>query len=548
MNGISYSGVFFKRRDAETQRDGIQRANQCGQVAGAKSLRSPRLCVSALKIQTFRAASVRLGRAGFFFALLLVMTGAQAFAEEDLSALPVAGERREIKLPEPVEKTLANGLRVIVVERAALPILSAQLVIKSGGEVDPADGAGAMEMLATLLMRGAGKRSAPQVAQAIEALGGSIETGAGWDATAAKLTIMAAQAAAGLEILSEVVRRPTLAAAEVERLRAETLDELRVKMEEPGTLAKAAAARVIFGGGPYGHMLNGTPKSVARLSRAQLAKLHGTYFRPDNAVLVFVGSVTAEQGFAWAEKFFGDWKKPTAALPVLPVAELPAKPRVVVIDMPKAGQAAVVVGKAAIARKAADYFPGAVASAVLGGGYSARLNLEIRVKRGLTYGASSSLGAQRLGGAFLAAAQTKNTAGPEVATLMRAELDRLAAEPVPADELTPRTSTLTGEYGRSLETNDGLASHLASWAVQDVPLTALQNFIPDVLAVKADAVQKFAAEHLRSAATCVVIAGQAESLRAALGEAFKDAEIIPQAALDLDSISLRGPVKAAKKK
>ena len=132
--------------------------------------------------------------------------------------------------------------------------------------------------------------------------------------------------------------------------------------------------------------------------------------------------------------------------------------------------------------------------------------------------------------------------------LMRAELDRLATEPVPAGELTSRTSTLTGEYGRSLETNDGLASHLSSWAVQDVPLTALQNFIPDVLAVKADAVQKFAGEHLRSAETCVVIAGQAESLRAALGEAFKDAEIIPQQALDLDALSLRGPVKGARKK
>ena len=86
------------------------------------------------------------------------------------------------------------------------------------------------------------------------------------------------------------------------------------------TITTMVTDRVIFGGGPYGHMLSGTPKSVGRISRAQLAKLHGTYFRPDNAVRVFVGSVTAEQGFAWAEKFFGDWKKPAAALPVKPVA------------------------------------------------------------------------------------------------------------------------------------------------------------------------------------------------------------------------------------
>lgn len=477
---------------------------------------------------------------------LLMMMGALALAEDVGETLPVPGEPRVIRLPEPVEKTLANGLRVIVVERPGLPILSVQLVVKSGGEVDPADGAGAMEMLAALLMRGAGKRSAPQLAQEIEALGGAIETGAGWDATTAKLTIMTAQAGPGLGILRDVVRRPAFAAAEVARLRAETLDELRVKMEEPGTLAKAAAARVIFGDGPYAHMLGGTPGSVARLSRAQLAKLHATYFRPDNAVLVFAGSMTAEQGFAWAAQFFGDWKKPGVPLPALRVVVPPAKPRVVIIDMPNAGQAAVVVGKAAIARKSPDYFPGVVASAVLGGGYSARLNAEIRVKRGLTYGASSDLGVRRLGGAFFAAAQTKNSAGPEVAALMRAELDRLGAEPVPADELTPRTSTLTGEYGRSLETNDGFATRLAAWAVLDVPLGALNGFIPDVLAVKADAVQKFAREHLRSGETSVVIAGHAESFRAALGGAFQDAEIIPQKALDLDAISLRGVAKGGR--
>ncbi len=475
--------------------------------------------------------------------VLLLMIGAMTWAQDALENPPPVGAPRVVKLPEPVEKTLPNGLRVIVAERPGLPILSAQLVVKSGGEVDPADGAGAMEMLATLLMRGAAKRSAPQLAQAIESLGGAIETGAGWDGTSVKLTIMTAHAGPALEIMRDVVRRPALAEEEVARVRAETLDELRVKLEEPGVLAKAAAARVIFGDGPYGHLLSGTPQSVARLSRAQLVKLHGTYFRPDNAVLVFAGDLTAEQGFAWAAQFFGDWKNPGTPRPAVRAAGAPAKPRVIIIDMPNAGQAAVVVGKAAIARKSAEYFPGLVASAVLGGGYSARLNAEIRVKRGLTYGASSDLGARRWGGAFLTAAQTKNSAGPEVATLMRAEMDRLSADPLPAEELTARTSTLTGEYGRSLETNAGFATRLAGWAVQDVPLGALQTFTNDVLAVKAGDVQKFAREHLRGAETSVVIAGHAESFRATLGDAFKDAEIIPQKELDLDAVSLRGAGK-----
>jgi zinc protease len=481
-----------------------------------------------------------------YFLVLLALSGVVAFAQEAaVTTPPPPGEPREIKVPEPAERVLANGLRVIVVERPALPILSAQLVIKSGAEVDPAKGAGAMSMLATLLTRGAGARTAPQFAQAIEALGGSIEAGAGWDMTSAKLTILSAQAAEGLALLSDVVRRPTLAAAEIERLRAETLDELRVTFEQPGTLARAAAARLIYGDGPYGHLASGTPKSVAALTRPQLQKLHGTYFRPDHAVLIFVGNLTPAEGFAWAEKFFGDWKNPATPAPAARVATAPAasspKPRVVVIDMPNAGQAAVVVGKPAIPRQDARYFPGLVTSTVLGGGYSARLNVEIRVKRGLTYGASSDLAARREGGAFLAAAQTKNSAGPEVATLMRAELDRLAAEPVPSDELTPRTSTLLGEYGRTLETNEGIASKLAGWAVQGIPLEALQKYTNEVRAVTAEAVQKFAGEQLRPADTSVVIAGNATSMKAALATAFPGAEIIPQKALDLDSASLRTP-------
>jgi zinc protease len=264
--------------------------------------------------------------------------------------------------------------------------------------------------------------------------------------------------------------------------------------------------------------------------------------------LIFVGNLTPAQGFAWAEELFGDWKKPATPTPVLQPLPPAPKPRVVVVDMPNAGQAAVMVGKPAVSRQDGQYFPGLVASTILGGGYSARLNAEIRVKRGLTYGASSDLAARRQGGAFMAAAQTKNSAGPEVATLMRAELDRLAAEPVPADEMTPRTSTLIGEYGRALETNDGIATKLAGWAVQGISLDALQTYVKDVQAIAPGTVQKFAVEQLRSGDTSVVIAGHAGSMKDTLMKAFPNAEVIPQKTLDLDSATLRPPTKTAKKK
>ena len=478
---------------------------------------------------------------------MLIAGGSPGWAEDDLGVSPLVGELRSIRFPEPVEKTLKNGLRVIVVERPGLPLLTVELVVKSGGEVDPVGKGGAMEMLATMLMRGAGKWSAPELAEAVEALGGTIGTGAGWDATTARLGVMTNQAEEALKIFREVVLRPTLGVGEVERLRAEMLDELRVKMEEPGVLAKAAMARLIFGDGPYGHLLGGTPSSLGRIRRAELTKLHATYFRPDNAALIFVGSVTAAEGFEWGEIFFGDWKNPQGAIPAVRMGVVPVKSRVVVIDLPTAGQAAVVVGKVGIARQADDYFAGVLASTVLGGGYSARLNAEIRVKRGLTYGASSELMARRWSGGFLAWAQTKNSAGVEVAGLMRAEMERLGVELVPAVELRPRVSALLGEYGRSLETNDGFATRLAGWVGVDVPLAMLNRFGSTVQGVNAESIKFFAKTHLRGVETSVVIAGRAESFRGDLLESFPEAEIIPQRELELDLVSLRAPIRSRTK-
>src|SRR5207248_1016668 len=140
---------------------------------------------------------------------------------------------------------------------------------------------------------------------------------------------------------------------------------------------------VVYAGTPFGHVAGGKPTSVKRLSRADVVRLHATYWRPDNALLVITGPLTAAEGFAYAEKAFGTWKKPATPLPPQPAAILKAAPRSIAVDLPGTGQAAVVLVKPAIARTDPRYYQGLVANAVLGGGYSSRQNQEIRIKRGL---------------------------------------------------------------------------------------------------------------------------------------------------------------------
>jgi zinc protease len=484
-------------------------------------------------------------------ALALVPTGALARQDAGpggVAAPPAPAAPRSTKFPKPVERTLKNGLRVIAVERrGGEPLVSADLVVRSGGETDPANLAGLADVTAGLLTKGTAKRSAPEIAEAMEALGGSIESNAGWDASSVTTTVMSSKADAALEILADVVRNPSFQQEEIDRYRTQALDELEVTFSQPGAVARFVASRVVYGDAPYGHPLSGTPESLPRITRDDVAKMHQTYYRPDNAILVVGGDITPDAAFKLAERLFGDWAKPTTALPATASLakdfETSAKARVVVVDKPDAGQAAVVLVRPGIRRSDPEYFQGLVANGVLGGGYSARLNQEIRIKRGLSYGASSRLDVRRDVGPFVASTQTKNESGAEVAGLLVGELKRLGGEAVPAVELTPRQSTLTGNFARNLETTEGLVGQIATFAVYGLDLDASNAYIASVQKVTAADVQAFATKRLASGNASIVVVGNASQFLDALKKQFPDVEVIPAAELDLNSATLR---KAAK--
>ena len=457
----------------------------------------------------------------------------------EIEGLPKPGEPRRLTLAAPAEKTLPNGLRVIVVERPGLPLLSAQLIMKRGVEADPPARSGLTQFTTGLLKRGTKTRTAPQIAQDIEALGAKIDTSASWDASTLSLTTLSANAEPALAIVAELTRAPAFAQDEIERARRETLDELRVALEEPGTVGRFAAVRATL---PFdAHPPGGTPASVARYTRKEIVAQHARLFRPENAVFVLAGNITAPDAFALAGKLFGSWKAATDDVKPLP-RTLPATvPRVVIIDMPRAGQAAVFLAAPAITRGADDWFPGKVANTLLGGGYTSRLNQEIRLKRGLSYGANSTLSTRRNSGIFLASAQTKNESALEVVRVMQAEFARLATEPAPLDFLQTRKSVLTGALARALETNADTVQRVGELALYDLPLDGLNRFFDDVERVQPIDLQTFATKHLAGDAFTIVIAGQAKIVEPQLRPIFPKLEVIRLSKLDLDSPKLQRP-------
>ena len=453
---------------------------------------------------------------------------------------PPPATPRPVQFPKPVEKTLANGLRVIVIDRPGTPLVTAQLVIKNGGEVDPPELAGLGNMLADLVTKGTEKRSATQIAEEIEALGGTLYSSARWDSTRIGVDVMSPKIGPAIDILADVVRRPTFKAEEIDRLRQQTLDDLTVELGEPGSIARYVASRVIFGDAPYGQPLAGTTETITRISRDDFLKYHQRWYRPDNAILVMGGDIRSLKAFTLAQQYFGDWKKPAGPLPALtapkPVAT--AGPRVVVVDKADAGQAAVLVARTGIERTNPDYYRGLVANSVLSG-YSGRLNQEIRIKRGLSYGAGSQLDTRRSVGPFVASAQTKNQSAVQVAELLLGEVSRLATAPVTDIELNPRKAVVVGNFARNLETNNGLVTQVASLAVYDINFAEINRYIGNVQSITASEVQSFAGSHLDAKTTSVVVVGNAKEFLPELRQKYPQVEVIPMAELDLNTALLR---------
>jgi zinc protease len=428
---------------------------------------------------------------------------------------------------------------VIVIEKKGVPLVAAELLIKNGGEADPANLPGLADTTASLLTKGTATRSAEQIARGVEALGATLETGASWDRSSADLSVMSSKLPAAMAFMADVLRHPTFKQEEIDRLRQQNVDALSVAMRQPGRLASFVATHVIFGDRPYGHNLGGTPESLVRIKRDDIVAFHRDYYRPDNAILVIGGDIAPAKAFATAQELFGAWKPATGSHPKTSSAmkESPA-PRVVVVDMPTAGQAAVVVGRPGLRRADPAYHTSLVTNSILGGGFSARLNEEIRIKRGLSYGAGSSFDLRRDVGPFTATAQTKNESAGEVAGLIVDEMNKLGTVPVADDELGPRKAVLIGGFGRALETNAGVVGRIGALALYGLSLDEINRYISGVQGVGANDIQKFAAAHLGSDVS-IVIVGDAKKFLPVLQQRFKNVEVIPIDQLDVNSTTLR---------
>lgn len=296
--------------------------------------------------------------------------------------------------------------------------------------------------------------------------------------------------------------------------------------------------RLAFGDAAYGSPTSGTPTTLGAITRDEIVAFHDRWWRPDNAALIITGGMEPEEAFAYAERTLGGWERPSAPVPTVGAraGAVPA-PRVIVVDLPGAGQAAVSAAVRGPRRADDSYYPLSVVNSIMGQGQNGHLFQEIRAKRGLSYGAYSTLGARLDGGLLSASTQTKNESAAEVVELVLHEFDRLRTEAVTEQDVTDREAFINGGFSRSLETTGGLGGTLAMAVTYGLPLSETETYAGKINATTPEAVRS-AAQAISSEQAYVVVVGEASMFIDALRAAHPDVVVIPAAELDLDSPTL----------
>ena len=449
--------------------------------------------------------------------VVLLIGSATTFTQTraDRSHPPSLGPAPQLKIPAIEKRTLSNGLPVWIVEQNEVPLAQVNLVIHAGSGDDPVDAFGLASFTAAMLDEGAGARSALQIADDVEFLGASLSTTSSFDASAVRLNVPVRSLRPALAVMADVALRPTFPEAEIDRLRQERLTALLQAKDDAASVAPLAFARVVFGPAHrYGTAATGTAATLKAMTADQMRQFHGARYRPSNATLIVAGEVTATGVMPLLEEAFGKW--PTAAAPArtpVPTARQLTAGQVTIVDMPSAAQSQIRIGWVGVPRSTADYFPLLVLNTILGGSFASRLNQNLREEHGYSYGASSRFDMRLSAGAFQAAAGVQTDKTADALREFFKELKGIAS-PVGAEELAKAKNYVALSFPGEFETITDLTSHLEEMAIYKLPDTYFSQYIANVQAVTAAAVQKAAATYIQPDKFAVVVVGDRKTIEA----------------------------------
>lgn len=447
--------------------------------------------------------------------VLFLVAAAAAAQTVDRTKEPVTPAVPDFKLPPISDARLPNGLRVELVEDARLPLVTVRLNFHAGAKFDPAGQPGVAAATAMLLVEGTKTRTSPQIAEAVDSLGGSLNGAANADSITLSGSALGERLTKLLEIMADVARNATFPEDEVALYKQNAIQVLASRRARPAFLAEEKLYELVFGSHPYARYAS-TPQSIQKLTRAQVTAHRDAFLVPNNASLLVIGRLPQRAALNKAiAQYFGDWEKKDT--PAGPKPDFPApKRQIVLIDRPGSVQADIHAGRLAPKRSDSEYYPLMVGNIILGGGTSSRMFREIREKQGFAYDAHSEYETRRDAAMVKAITQVRNEVVEKAVAALMEELNRMGAVRVAASELSLAKNYISGSYLIRFETQEGLAANLTAMDTLGLPNEFLEKANLNVRRVEPDQIQAAAKRYIAGGDSAIVVVGDAAKIGDAL--------------------------------
>ncbi|MEJ2539459.1 MAG: pitrilysin family protein [Gemmatimonadota bacterium] len=426
--------------------------------------------------------------------------GTVVASDVDRSTLPEAGEPPVADFPEIERATLSNGMEIVLARRDAVPVVNMQLSVDAGYAADAFGTPGTANLAMAMLDEGTRTRNALQIDEELRRLGATLSSGSNLDVSTVTMSALEENLGASLELFADVVRNPAFAEEDFQRLQRQTLAQIQQEAVNPVSMAVRVMPKLMYGEGhPYALPLTGTgtTESVGSLTTDDLQDFHDTWFKPNNARLLVVGSTTMDEIRGLAERAFQGWQPgdtPDKSLPTVAQQEGQA---IYIMDRPDAVQSVIVAGQVAPPKSNPDEIAISTMNTVLGGSFNSRVNMNLREDKGWSYGAQSIVLDARGQRPFLVLAPVQSDKTTESVQEVSAELRGIVGdEPVTPEELErvirSRTLTLPGSW----ETNGAVLGSIAEMEQYGLP--------EDHFDTLADRIRSMSTEQLNAAAREVV--------------------------------------------
>lgn len=428
---------------------------------------------------------------------------------------PAPQAPRPVNLPKPQTYKLPNGLTVVTLEDHRVPFVTYQLGMRAGDSLSPKDMPGLAAIVADMLNEGTAKRSSKELATGIESIGGGLKASADPDFTVISGSALSEYIPEFLDMASDLVLHPSFPEDELKLEKTNLLQELTLKHAQPDFLADERFHKALFGSNPYS-VVAPSKEAVEKLTRDHLVKFHSQYYVPNGSTFIVVGDFQSDKMKQLIASKFGDWKSGDIAQASIDPAPQQSGRKIYLVDRPGSVQSSVKIGNIGIKKSDPDYFQAIVANQILGGSSNSRLFLNIREKKGYTYGAYSSFAPRKNPGEFSAGASVRTpVTGPSIKEFLY-EIDRIRTSDVTPDELTSAKNYLVGSFQLGLETQGGVAQRLLEMNMYDLPANYLETYTNKVIAITPEDIRRVASKHIDSDNLVITVVGDAKKIESDL--------------------------------